>query len=200
MLTDKGDVFTPFESKSKLLLTNTMSPPRVLHIGRGKGPVMAETGTTPRLPDLTRVAPEERPPAEGEPRLIYTLQVDTDDRRLSCNHLCSYLPSDGSAPRLVTDFRDAGSNRFLGVWDSENGAFLRALPCDSPMLLLAYERHSDGRPRVAVGGCDGCLYDFDGDDYRLLHRFQTNPGQEFPVDNLAVYEDPRSRRTRLVSA
>jgi hypothetical protein len=107
-------------------------------------------------------------------------------------------PSDGGAPRLVAV---PGTVPALSVWDTGTGAFLGALqgPDDSVVCsLVTYQRPSDGRPRVAAGSDGGHLCIWDGDDFQLLHTIRANP-EGLAVGNLAVYEEPTSGRTRLVT-
>jgi hypothetical protein len=149
-------------------------------------------GTT-LLPDLTPVAAEAGV-AEGAPRLVYTWA-----RSL----LRSYTPAEGGAPRLVATV-SGGEDRywdFLGVWDTGTGAFLGALRGPEYgyglRCVLIYRRRSDGRLRVAAGSDGGRLCIWDGDDLRLLDTMQTN--EELSCVCLAVYEEPTSGSTRLVT-
>jgi hypothetical protein len=70
---------------------------------------MAEPSDTVRRADLMLVAPEAE--VEGEPRVIYTFQADTNHQTLL---LRSYSPSDEGAPRLVANLRGV-ANSSLGV-------------------------------------------------------------------------------------
>jgi hypothetical protein len=103
----------------------------------------------------------------------------------------------GRAP-LCGRFRGA----FLGVWDTGTGAFLGTLWCPGPLdvihSLVTYQRASDDRPRVAAVFGRGRLCIWDGDDMQVLPTFETH--RELPaVRCLAVYEEPTSGRTRLVT-
>jgi WD40 repeat protein len=160
---------------------------------------MAGLADTITLADLTPlVAAEAGAALEGDPRPVYTW-AGPSGRALSL--VRSYTPSDGGAPRLVADV--GGADAFLGVWDTGTGAFLGALqvpgpaPCDSESCIT-YQRPSDGRPRVAAGSSRGRLCIWDGDDLQLLHTVQVNAKQR-ALTCLAVYEEPTSGRTRLVS-
>jgi hypothetical protein len=140
------------------------------------------------MADLTPVA------AEGDPRPVYKW---TGAWGIELSLVRSYTPSDGGAPRLVATAGDL----ILGVWDTGTGAFLGALQGPEPeyesLSLVTYQRASDGRPRVAAGFDEGlCVWD--GDDLRLLHTIHTNSDQYY-VGKLAVYEDPTSGSTRLVT-
>jgi WD40 repeat protein len=158
---------------------------------------MADLAATLQLPDLTAVA-HEGGAAEGDPRPVYTFQSDMNHQRLLVR---SYTPSDGGPPRLVANVC-AGSDRLLSVWDSRTGAFLRAL--QGPQIirgssnLVTYQRCSDGRPRVAAAYHRGVLYIWDGDDYSLLHAIETD-AEGRHLQRLAVYEEPTSASTRLVT-
>jgi hypothetical protein len=157
---------------------------------------MAELIATTQLPDLTPVAPEPGA-AEGDPRPVYTCQVEEGR---SLGPLRSYTPSGGGAPRLVARV-NVGNTRCLGVWDSGSGAWLAALqapPSHSFESLVTYQRPSDGRPTVAAGSNRSHLCIFDGDDYRTLCVIETSPVRR-PIPSLAVYEEPTSGRTRLVT-
>jgi hypothetical protein len=105
----------------------------------------------------------------------------------------------GAPPRLVANL---GPGSVLGVWDTGTGAFLRALRCpglpDVIHSLVIYQRPSDDRPRVAAAFGRGRLCIWDGDDFQVLHTIQADP-EGFPVSLLAVYEEPTSCRTRLVT-
>jgi WD40 repeat protein len=111
----------------------------------------------------------------------------------------SYLPSDGGAPRLVAV---AGDDVKLGVWDTGTGAFLGALQGPDPeyesISLLTYQRASDGRPRIAAGLDGGYLSIWDGDDLQAIHIIRATP-DEYHLGQLAVYEEPISGSTRLVT-
>jgi hypothetical protein len=153
------------------------------------------------LLNLTRVAAREAKGETGSPDLIYTLQADT---RRTCNCLGSYIPSHGSATRLVATFTLSPSDFCPGVWDTGTGAFLGALwgaQIDDDYefwSLITYQRSSDRRPRVAAGTQGGRLCIWDGDDLRILHETEFNRLGDV-VQHLAVYEE-RTGRTRLVSA
>jgi hypothetical protein len=158
-------------------------------------PSMAELIATSHLPDLTPVAPEPGA-AEGDPRPVYTCH----EEGRSPGPLRSYTPSGGGAPRLVTP-ANVDTTGCLGVWDSGSGAWLAALqapPSHSFESLVTYQRPSDGRPRVAAGSDQSHLCIFDGDDYTTLRVIETSPDRR-PVPSLAVYEEPTSGRTRLVT-
>jgi WD40 repeat protein len=158
---------------------------------------MAGLVGTMRLAGLTRLAAEAGA-AEGDPRPVFTWagpsRYDT---------LCvvrSYLPSGGGAPRLVAV---VGNNDVLGVWDTGTGAFLQALQgpggTEGVRSLLTYQRPSDGRPRVAALFSGGQLYIWDGDDFQILHIVPTTAEGSFTTFRLAVYEEPTSGSTRLVT-
>jgi hypothetical protein len=142
---------------------------------------------------LTPVAAEAGA-AEGEPRLVYTWAGPQANMP---SLVRSYLPSDGGTPRLVAVI---GAGAVLGVWDTGTGAFLGALQGSDTEVaftnLIAYQRPSDGRPRVAAGSDAGRLSIWDGDNFLVLHAIRT-PGPA--VRCLAVYEEPTSGSTRLVS-
>jgi WD40 repeat protein len=112
----------------------------------------------------------------------------------------SYLPSDGGAPRLVAVL---GGGAFLRVWDTGTGTLLQALEFPQPGQelgsLVTYQRPSDDRPRVAAGSDGGHLCIWDGDDFQLVHDIVASAAAR-PVSRLAVYEEPVSGSTRLVSA
>jgi hypothetical protein len=151
------------------------------------------------LPDLTPVAAEAGA-AEGDPRLVYTWAGPPHNTRIG---VCSYLPSGGGAPRLVAEIGILPSPMCrLGVWDIGTGALLRALPCPqgstTVVSLVTYQRSSDGRPRIAAGSDGGGLCIWDGDEFQLLHTLGDNL-DGYPIDHLAVYEEPTSGRTRLVT-
>jgi hypothetical protein len=89
----------------------------------------------------------------------------------------------------------------LGVWDTGTGAFVGALESPQPeycVRCVTYQRPSDGRPRVAAATNPNHLCIWDGDDLQLLHAFQIS-ARKRPVRCLAVYEEPTSGRTRLVT-
>jgi hypothetical protein len=159
---------------------------------------MAGLVGTMRLAGLTRLAAEAGA-AEGDPRPVYTWE-GTAGSELSL--VRSYLPSDGGPPRLVAD---VGDKSVLGVWEIGTGAFLGALQGPGPpwqvafASLVTYQRSSDGRPRIAAGLNAGHLCIWDGDDLQVLHIIMTNPALRAPLDCLAVYEEPTSGRTRLVT-
>jgi WD40 repeat protein len=157
---------------------------------------MAELVETVTLADLTPVA-EEAGSAEGDPQPVYTWEGPRESRMSAVS---SYPPSDGGAPRLIAN---VGPDTTLGVWDTGTGAFLGALQGPGPApsrseACLTYRRPSDGRPRIAVGSNRGRLCIWDGDDFRPLHDIQVNANDR-AVRHLAVYEEPRSRRARLVT-
>jgi hypothetical protein len=144
--------------------------------------------------DLTPVAAGEGA-AEGDPRPVYTW---TGPSGSEMNMVRSYPPFDGGAPRLVVHMDDGAC---LGVWETGTGAFLGALqgPDDSLVCsLVTYQRPSDPRFRVAAGSEGGYFCIWQGDDFRVLHVIQTNQSG-FAVRWLAVYEEPTSGRTRLVT-
>jgi WD40 repeat protein len=96
----------------------------------------------------------------------------------------------------------------LAVWDTATGAFLRALQGSDPdnddcSAFLTYQRLSDGRPRIAAGSDETHLTIWDGDDFQILHWIKavTSPIDEDGDSGmcLAVYDDPTSRGTRLVT-
>jgi hypothetical protein len=158
---------------------------------------MAELVATTRLPDLTPLAPEPGLAAEGDPRPVYTCQLEGG---LAIGPLRSYTPSDGGAPRLVAR-GNVDLTRCLGVWDSGSGAWLAALQAPRSQFfqsLVTYQRGSDGRPRVAAGSNKSHVCIFDGDDYRTL-RVVEAARDRLPIHSLAVYEEPTSGRTRLVT-
>jgi hypothetical protein len=111
----------------------------------------------------------------------------------------SYPPSGGGAPRLVADL---GTGVILGVWDTKTGAFLGGLqaPQAAGMFtsLVTYQRPPDGRPRIAAAFGRGRFGVWDGDDFQLLHAIAAT-AEGRPVRCLAVYEEPTSGRTRLVT-
>jgi WD40 repeat protein len=151
-------------------------------------------GLVGTLADLTPVAAEAGA-AEGDPRPVYTWTGPSGGEE---GLLCSYTPSDGCAPRLVAE-ADVGPGVALCVWDTATGAFQGPLqgPGQVVWSLLSYQRGSDGRPRIAAGS-HGNLRIWDGDDFQLLHAIR--PDEEArPLDHLAVYEEPKSGRTRLVT-
>jgi WD40 repeat protein len=156
---------------------------------------MAGLDGTALLPDLTPVAAEAGA-AEGDPRPVYTW---TGPQAIIKGLVCSYRPSDGGAPRLVADLGGRGS---LGVWDTGTGAFLGALQGPEHEFaftsLVTYQRPSDGRPRIAAGSNGGDLCIWDGGDFQLLHNIRTNGGRPTGI-RLAVYEEPTSGSTRLVT-
>jgi WD40 repeat protein len=141
--------------------------------------------------DLTPVA------AEGDPRLVYTW-AGPPGTKMSL--VRSYTPSHGGAPRLVANVE--GADGTLGVWDTRTGAFLGGLQGPDPgsvyRCLLTYERASDGRPRVAAGSNGGHLSVWGGDDFQVLHALVAS-AEERPVQGLAVYDNPTSGSTRLVT-
>jgi hypothetical protein len=172
----------------------------------GKGHEMAGLVGTVTLADLTPVAAEAGA-AEGDPRPVYTW---TGPPAGALGLVGSYLPSDGAAPRLVAASGEGAkwdpvpsSSDFLGVWDTGTGAFLGALTGppgveETVWSLVTYQRPSDGRPRIAAGPGGGRLCIWDGDDLRLLHAVDSAL-EGHTVYCLAVYEDPTSGSTRLVS-
>jgi hypothetical protein len=137
---------------------------------------------------------------EGDPELAYTWQGrPTNEPDLL---LRSYTPSEGGSPRLVAY---VGSGAPLGVWDTGTGAFLPALGGAQRRevgvrvtSLLTYQRPSDGRPIIAAGSERGQLTIVSGGDGRSLHAIPTSTEGE-AVICLAVYEEPTSGRTRLVT-
>jgi hypothetical protein len=147
-----------------------------------------------QMTNLAAVAAEAGA-AEGDPRPLYT---KAGPWGIELSLVRSYPPSDGGAPRLVATAGDV----ILGVWDTGTGAFLGALQGPDPEYeatgLVTYKRASDGRPRVAAGFDGGRLCVWDGDDLRLLHTIHTNPDERY-VGKLAVYEEPISGSTRLVT-
>jgi WD40 repeat protein len=146
------------------------------------------------MADLTPVAAEAG--AEGDPRPLYTWAGPWGTGH---SLVCSYRPSNGGAPRLVVV---AGDDVKLSVLDTGTGAFLGALqgpdPEHDPTSLLTYQRPSDGRPRIASGSNGGHLSIWDGDDLQVIHTLQVDPNQDY-VGKLAVYEEPTSGSTRLVT-
>jgi WD40 repeat protein len=156
---------------------------------------MAGLVGTAGLPDLTPVAAEAGA-AQGNPQPVYTW---TGPEGGGEGLVRSYTPSDGGAPRLVAVAGGVpGAN--LGVWDTATGAFLGALqgPDHVVCSLVAYQRASDGRPRIAAGSEGGYLCTWDGDDFQLLHSIRAYR-EACPIHNLAVYQEPTSGRTRLVA-
>jgi WD40 repeat protein len=153
---------------------------------------MAEMVDTPSLGDLTPVAAKARA-AEGDPRPVYTW-AGPPGTKMSL--VRSFNPSDGGAPRLVA------ADAFLCVWDTGTGAFLGALQGPDPRCvcrsLLAYQRASDGRPRVAAGSDGGTLFVWDGDDFQLLHALVASADAR-TLTCMAMYAEPISERTRLVT-
>jgi hypothetical protein len=154
---------------------------------------MADLDGIIHLADLTPLAAEAGA-AEGDPRPVYTWAGPS---RTDTVNICSYTPSDGGAPRLVAD---VGAGDFLGVWDTGTGVFLQALhPC--AWTLVTYQRRSDGRPRIAAGCRGGRLHIWDGDDFSTLHAMRVAGAERRKISTcLAVYEEPTSGSTRLVSA
>jgi hypothetical protein len=147
------------------------------------------------LPDLmVPLAAHERERAEGDPRHAFEWKGPIYGAPRS------YPPSDGGAPRLVMAARS--SQPSLGVWDTGTGAFLRALEWpqrrDYDTRFFTYQRPSDGRPRIAAVGRAGQLGIWDGDDFQMLYTLQAG-SEGVPVGCLAVYEEPTSGRTRLVT-
>jgi hypothetical protein len=114
-------------------------------------------GRVVHLPDLL-------PPAGGhtgeecEAFPVLKLQVDIAEvwRYRDPFTLISYTPSEGGAPRLVATMPEELGN-CLGVFDTGTGAFLHALEEAQPDAdiygLLTYQRHPDGRPRIAAVEC-----------------------------------------------
>jgi hypothetical protein len=157
---------------------------------------MADLDGIIHLGDLTPVAAEAGA-AEGDPRPVYTWAGPS--RSYTVN-ICSYTPSDGGA-RLIAD---VGNYDFLGVWDTGTGAFLQAL--HPPKLgqcvwtLVTYQRRSDGRPRIAAGFRARRFCIWDGDDFRLVRAMHVAGAEGRKPTCLAVYEEPTSGSTRLVSA
>jgi hypothetical protein len=147
------------------------------------------------LADLTPVAAEAGA-AEGDPRQVYTW---TGAREYTPGLIRWYLPSDGGASRLVARVR---GGRFIEAWDTGTGAFLGALQGFVPEVaftsLITYQPPSGGRPRVAAGSDGGHFCIWDGDDFQLLHAIPTDPGSHL-VQKLAVYEEPTTGKTRLVT-
>jgi WD40 repeat protein len=137
---------------------------------------------------------------DGAPHLVYTWQGH-DHHVLTL--LRSYTPSGGGSPRLVaTHYGGKIHHWFLSVWDTGTGAFVGALEGPEQRRgfgsLLTYQRAPDGRPRIAMGFHDGYLCIWDGDDHNLRHTIQIDP-MGHSVRFLAVYEEPTSRKTRLVT-
>jgi hypothetical protein len=115
----------------------------------------------------------------------------------------SYNPSGGGAPRVVANFLlEEGPDHYpgLGVWDSGTGAFLHALPRldlrEDVSCLLTYWR-SGGDYRIAAGSTQGRLHVWD-EEGRSLHIVKTN-ARHLRVGQLAVYEEPTTGRSRLVT-
>jgi hypothetical protein len=81
--------------------------------------------------------------------LIYSLQTDIDR---AYSRLESYTPFDGGATRLVAVF-NLGPDICPCVWDTGSGAFLGPLDGVGQEFwsLVAYQRSSDRRPRIAAG-------------------------------------------------
>jgi WD40 repeat protein len=156
---------------------------------------MAGLGGTVTLADLTPVAAEAGA-AEGDPRPVYMWTSPSGDEQ---GLVRSYTPSGGGAPRLVVAAA-VGGGATLCVWDTATGAFLGALqgPHHVVCSLITYQRASDGRPRVAADSREGPLCIWDGDDLKLLHTIRAHP-EGYRLDHLAVYEEPTSGRTRLVT-
>jgi hypothetical protein len=105
-----------------------------------------EEDTAIRLPDLTPIAAEEGAGPGDDPRQSHT-SAGLAGRSSFFSFVRSYIPSDGGAPRLVSNFYGS----CLGVWDSRDGAFLQALE-DSHYhqvfrSLVTFQRPSDGSPR-----------------------------------------------------
>jgi WD40 repeat protein len=150
------------------------------------------------MPDLTPVAAEAEA-AEGDPRPVYTWSsVPRPWHFTGRDVLCSFTPSDEGAPRLVAVLSGVD---LLGVWDTGTGAFLQALqgPDESIVWsLVTYQRPSDGRPKVAAGAEGGRLCIWDGDNFQLVHEIVAS-AEGRAVLCLAVYEDPASGSTRLVT-
>jgi hypothetical protein len=169
-------------------------PPRVWR-GQGSGQHMAGHADTIILPDLTPVAAEAKA-AEGDPRPVYTWAGPS---WVKMGMVRSYTAAGGGDPRLVAVL---GVGVSLGVWDTGTGAFLGALPCPSApgdiFSLVTYQLASDGRSRVAACSGGGHLSIWDGDDFRLLHALMASADAR-TVYCLAVYEEPISGSTRLVS-
>jgi hypothetical protein len=151
-------------------------------------------GTTV-LADLTPVAAEAGA-AEGDIRWVYTWEGLPGNWM---SKVRSYPPSDGGAPRLVAM---VGTDCCMGVWDTGTGAFLAALQgpegAGDVDRLVTYQRPSDGRPRIAAGFRRGHLCIWDGDHFQVLHARRTSPEGGYSRC-LAVYEEPTSGRTRLVT-
>jgi WD40 repeat protein len=148
-----------------------------------------------QMEDLAPVAPEAGA-AEDNPRPLYTWAGPVGGE---LSLVRSYIPSDGDAPRLVAT---AGIGLNLCVWDTETGALLQALlgsrPGHESTSLVTYRRLSDGRPRIAAGSNGGLLSIWDGDDLQAIRSIQADPDGN-SVGKLAVYEDPTSGSTRLVT-
>jgi hypothetical protein len=150
-----------------------------------------------RLPDLMRAAPDG---TEGDVYLsqVWTCAVDEEEGlRPSVGSLGSYTPSDGDAPRLVARV----SCGRLGVWDTGSGEFLRVLQGSRPeqavTSFLAYQRPSDGAPRVAAVEGDR-LHLWNGDDFQVLHILPMHADAHTQIV-MMVYEEPTGRWTRLVT-
>jgi WD40 repeat protein len=157
---------------------------------------MAGLVGTMQLAGLTPVAAEAGA-AEGDPRLVYTWAGPSG---FKMSLVRSYLPSNGGAPRLVA--AGEGDTSALCVWDTGTGAFLSGLQGPDPgracRILVTYQRPSDGRPRVAAACDGGHLSIWDGDDLQLLRTIVASADAR-AVSCLAVYEEPISGSTRLVT-
>jgi WD40 repeat protein len=147
------------------------------------------------LADLTPLVAAEAGAAEGDPRPVYTWTGPAGDEQAM---MSSYLPSDGGAPRLVA--AGIGGGATLCVWDTGTGALLRALqgPDHVVWSLVAYQRRSDGSPRIGAGSDEGHLSIWDGDDFQLVHTIRTDR-EACRLHRLAVYEEPTSGMIRLVT-
>jgi WD40 repeat protein len=137
----------------------------------------------------------------GAPHLVYTWQGH-DNHNLTL--VRSYTPSGGGAPRLVATQNYGGQDHHwvLSVWDTGTGACLGALEGPEQRRgfgsLVTYQRASDGRPRIATGSDDGRVCIWDGDDYSMRLKLLADP-KGHSVGFLAVYEEPTSRKTRLIT-
>jgi WD40 repeat protein len=147
------------------------------------------------MEDLTPVAAEAGA-AEGDPRPVYTWAGPWGSELTLVR---SFTPSDEDAPRLIAT---AGPGLNLCVWDTETGAPLQALLVSRPghesTCLVTYQRLSDGRPRIAAGSNGGLLSIWDCDDLQAIRTIQAEP-DGICVGKLAVYEEPTSGSTRLVT-
>jgi WD40 repeat protein len=148
------------------------------------------------MTDLRRVTAEAGA-AEGNPRPLYTWAGPWGSELTLVR---SYTPSGGDAPRLVAA---VGAGADLGVWDTGTGAFVGALQGfelgHESTSLVTYRRLSDSRPRIAAGSNGGLLSIWDGDDLQAIRTIRATPDGHGQVGKLAVYGEPISGSTRLVT-